>query len=102
LKNAIVLDDHKILNKDGLRFPDEFVKHKVLDAIGDLSLVGMPIIGHFVAYKSGHRLNNLLIRELFAHPERWKIVGDPAMKKTAPGFLSLTIPTFRALGAGQA
>jgi UDP-3-O-[3-hydroxymyristoyl] N-acetylglucosamine deacetylase len=102
LKNAIVLDDDKILNKDGLRFPDEFVKHKILDAIGDLSLVGMPIIGHFVAYKSGHRLNNLLIRELLAHSECWKIVGDPLMNKPSEGFLSLTIPAFRALGAGRA
>src|SRR4030042_724294 len=59
LENAIVLDDEKIINKEGLRFPDEFVKHKILDAIGDLFLLGMPIIGHFVAYKSGHRLNNL-------------------------------------------
>jgi len=73
LKNAIVLDDEKVINKEGLRFPDEFVKHKVLDAIGDLFLLGMPIVGHFKAYKSGHKLNNLLLRELLAHEECWRI-----------------------------
>ena len=74
LKNAVVLDDEKIINKEGLRFPDEFVKHKILDAIGDLFLLGMPIIGHFMAYKSGHKLNNLLLKELLAHEECWKVV----------------------------
>ncbi len=76
LKNAVVLTEKKIVNKEGLRFPDEFVKHKILDAIGDLSLLGMPIIGHFMAYKSGHKLNNLLLKELLAHEECWKIVGS--------------------------
>ena len=75
LDNAVVLDDDKIINKEGLRFSDEFVKHKILDAIGDLFLLGMPIIGHFVAYKSGHRLNNLLLQKLLANEESWKIVS---------------------------
>lgn len=74
LQNAVVLDDEKVINKEGLRFPDEFVKHKILDAIGDLFLLGMPIIGHFIAYKSGHKLNNLLLRELLVHQECWRIV----------------------------
>jgi len=74
LKNAIVLDDEKVINKDGLRAKDEFVKHKILDAIGDLFLLGMPIIGHFWAHKSGHKLNNLLLRKLLSHRERWEIV----------------------------
>ncbi len=74
LNNAIVLDDEKVINKEGLRCPDEFVKHKILDAIGDLSLLGMPIIGHFVAYKSGHKLNNLLLRKLLHHKECWEMV----------------------------
>ena len=65
----------KIINKEGLRFPDEFVKHKILDAIGDLFLLGMPIIGHFVAYKSGHRLNNLLLKELMLKKDCWEIVN---------------------------
>jgi UDP-3-O-[3-hydroxymyristoyl] N-acetylglucosamine deacetylase len=75
LHNAVVLTEDKIVNKEGLRCPDEFVKHKILDAIGDLSLLGMPIIGHFIAYKSGHKLNNLLLKELMAHEKCWKIVG---------------------------
>ncbi len=74
LKNAVVLDDEKVINKEGLRCPDEFVKHKVLDAIGDLYLLGMPIIGHFKAYKSGHKLNNLLLRELLVRSDCWRIV----------------------------
>ena len=74
LNNAIVLDNEKVINKEGLRFPDEFVKHKILDAIGDLSLLGMPVIGHFVAYKSGHKLNNLLLRKLLDHRECWEMV----------------------------
>ena len=74
LDNAIVLDEEKVINKEGLRFSDEFVKHKILDAIGDLSLLGMPIIGHFVACRSGHRLNNLLLRKLLAHRECWEMV----------------------------
>lgn len=75
LKNAIVLDEEKVINKEGLRCPDEFVKHKILDAVGDLSLLGMPIIGHFVAYKSGHKLNNLLLQELVAQRDRWEIIN---------------------------
>ena len=75
LKNAVILDELRIINKDGLRFPDEFVKHKILDAIGDLSLLGIPIIGHFVAYKSGHRLNNRLLKELLIRKECWTLVS---------------------------
>jgi UDP-3-O-[3-hydroxymyristoyl] N-acetylglucosamine deacetylase len=74
LSNAIVLDNEKILNKEGLRCPDELVKHKILDAIGDLFLIGMPIIGHFIGYKSGHRLNNVLLKELMTRIDAWKIV----------------------------
>lgn len=73
LHNAIVLDETRIINKEGLRCPNELVKHKVLDAIGDLFLVGMPIIGHLIARKSGHRLNNLLMRKLIADKEAWAI-----------------------------
>ncbi len=73
LSNAIVFDEKRIINKEGLRFPGELVKHKVLDAIGDLFLLGMPIIGHFSARKSGHKLNNLLIKKLLADRSAWKI-----------------------------
>lgn len=77
LNNAVVLDERRIINKEGLRFHDEFVKHKILDAIGDLSLLGIPIVGHFVAFKSGHRLNNLLLRELMGQKDAWTILnGD--------------------------
>jgi UDP-3-O-[3-hydroxymyristoyl] N-acetylglucosamine deacetylase len=73
LNNAIVLDDTRIINKEGLRCPNELVKHKVLDAIGDLFLIGMPIIGHLIARKAGHRLHNLLIRKLIADKDAWII-----------------------------
>ena len=77
LQNAVVLDDEKVINKEGLRSPDEFVKHKILDAIGDLYLIGMPIIGHFTAYKSGHKLNTQLLKTLLASEESWEIVLPP-------------------------
>jgi len=72
--NAIVLDDYRILNDDGLRYEDEFVKHKVLDAIGDLYLLGHPLIGAFSAYKSGHSLNNRLLRVLVANQDAWELI----------------------------
>lgn len=70
--NAIVLDDYRILNEEGLRFENEFVTHKVLDAIGDLYMCGHPIIGEFRAYKSGHGLNNQLLRAVLADQEAWE------------------------------
>ena len=72
--NAIVVDEYRILNEDGLRYSDEFVRHKVLDAIGDLYLLGNSLIGEFRAYKSGHALNNSLIRALIANPDAWEKV----------------------------
>ena len=74
MDNAVVLDDYRVLNEDGLRYEDEFVKHKVLDAIGDLYLLGHGLIGAFSGYKSGHELNNLLLRELLNRPEAWEEV----------------------------
>jgi len=97
LKNAVVLDDRRIINKDGLRFPDEFVKHKILDAIGDLSLLGIPIIGHFVAYKSGHRLNNLLLKELLIRKECWMLVSRFSKEGMLNELKSLRVPSFRVL-----
>ena len=102
LKNAVVLDDQKVLNKEGLRCDDEFVKHKILDAIGDLSLLGMPIIGHFIAYKSGHKLNNLLLKELMAHKECWKIVNHVDRNSEDNSLMSLSIPSFRVLDTANA
>lgn len=72
--NAIVVDDYKILNEDGLRYDDEFVKHKVLDAIGDLYLLGNSLIGEFRGIKSGHDLNNKLLRKLRAEEDAWEVV----------------------------
>jgi len=74
LDNAVVVDDYRVLNEDGLRYEDEFVKHKVLDAIGDLYLLGRGIIGSFYGHKSGHELNNLLLRRLLADETAWEEV----------------------------
>ncbi len=71
--NAIVVDDYKVLNEDGLRYEDEFVKHKILDAIGDLYLLGNSLIGEFRGYKSGHDLNNKLLRALIAQTDAWEV-----------------------------
>jgi len=72
LENAIVLDEFRVLNSDGLRYGDEFVKHKVLDAVGDLYLLGHPLLASFTAHKSGHALNNLLARQLLLEKESWE------------------------------
>jgi len=74
MDNAVVLDDYRVLNEDGLRYEDEFVKHKVLDAIGDLYLLGHGLIGAYSGFKSGHELNNLLLRKLLDHPQAWEEV----------------------------
>ena len=74
VENAIVVDDYRILNEDGLRYDDEFVRHKVLDAIGDLYQLGKSLIGEFHGYKSGHALNNMLVRELLKQEDAWEIV----------------------------
>jgi UDP-3-O-[3-hydroxymyristoyl] N-acetylglucosamine deacetylase len=83
VENAIVVDDYRILNEDGLRYEDEFVKHKVLDAIGDLYLLGKSLIGEFQGYKSGHALNNILLRELLKQEDAWEVVTFDN-EKTAP------------------
>ena len=78
LDNAIVVDDYRVLNEDGLRFEDEFVKHKVLDAVGDLYLLGSGLIGAFEGYRSGHELNNKLLRALIAKEDAWEYVCPEA------------------------
>lgn len=90
LDNAIVMDEYRVINPDGLRFEDEFVKHKVLDAIGDLYLLGYPLIGAFSGYKSGHALNNALLRELLADEEAWEFVTF-GKDEEAPSFLRLQL-----------
>jgi UDP-3-O-[3-hydroxymyristoyl] N-acetylglucosamine deacetylase len=74
VKNAIVVDDYRVLNEDGLRYDDELVKHKILDAVGDLYLLGHSLIGEFIGHKSGHGLNNRLLRELLQHEDAWEFV----------------------------
>lgn len=88
LENAIVMDEYRILNVDGLRYEDEFVKHKALDAIGDLYLLGHPVIGAYTAYKSGHALNNALLRQLVEDPSAWEFASFLKAEE-APAFLRL-------------
>jgi UDP-3-O-[3-hydroxymyristoyl] N-acetylglucosamine deacetylase len=90
LDNAIVMDDYRVLNADGLRFEDEFVKHKVLDAIGDLYLLGYPLIGAFSGYKSGHAMNNTLLRKLLADEQAWEFATFDSVEE-APAFLRLQL-----------
>jgi UDP-3-O-[3-hydroxymyristoyl] N-acetylglucosamine deacetylase len=92
LDNAIVMDEYRVINPDGLRFDDEFVKHKVLDAIGDLYLLGHPLIGAFSGYKSGHALNNALCRALLADESAWEFVTFDKAEE-APDFLRLQMQT---------
>jgi len=88
LDNAVVMDEYRVLNTDGLRYEDEFVKHKVLDAIGDLYLLGHPLIGTFIAHKSGHALNNKLARALLADKTAWEFASFDATED-APAFVNL-------------
>jgi len=89
MDNAIVMDDYKVLNAGGLRYDDEFVKHKILDAMGDLYLVGKPLLASYSAFRSGHALNNLLLRELLNHPQSWDVVTFADDKLAPRGFAQL-------------
>jgi UDP-3-O-[3-hydroxymyristoyl] N-acetylglucosamine deacetylase len=93
LDNAIVMDDYKVLNTEGLRYNDEFVKHKILDAMGDLYLLGRPLLAAYSAFRSGHALNNKLLRELLARPEAYEIVSFTD-DKTAPKGLAQLAPAW--------
>ncbi|MCB4810361.1 UDP-3-O-acyl-N-acetylglucosamine deacetylase [Methylovorus menthalis] len=86
LDNAIVLDEYRVLNNDGLRYDDEFAKHKVLDAIGDLYVLGHPVIGAYTAYKSGHAMNNQLLRNLLADQEAWEYATFERTEEAPSGF----------------
>lgn len=86
LTNAIVIDDFDVLNPEGLRYPDEFVRHKILDAIGDLYIAGYPIIGAFTGYKSGHAINNALLRKMFSEPDSFEWVTFPNNKNLPAAF----------------
>lgn len=89
LDNAIVLDEYRVLNSEGLRFGDEFIRHKVLDAIGDLYLMGKPFLAAFSAHKSGHALNNRLLRELISQPDAWEVVSFDRADEAPAGISSL-------------
>jgi UDP-3-O-[3-hydroxymyristoyl] N-acetylglucosamine deacetylase len=86
LDNAIVMDDYRVLNTDGLRYDDEFVKHKILDAMGDLYLLGKPLLAEYSAFRSGHALNNKLLRALLARTDAWEIVTFEDEKQAPAGF----------------
>jgi UDP-3-O-[3-hydroxymyristoyl] N-acetylglucosamine deacetylase len=90
LDNAIVLDEFRVLNTDGLRYEDEFAKHKVLDAIGDLYMLGHPLLGSYTAYKSGHGLNNKLIKALIADVSAWEYVTFEDISEAPVGFKEQT------------
>ena len=95
LDNAVVLDEYRVLNGDGLRYSDEFVRHKVLDAIGDLYLLGHPLLASFTAHKSGHALNNVLARELLANPDAWEYVAFEDQAQVPQAVTRwLALPTF--------
>ena len=89
LDNAIVMDDYKVLNTDGLRYNDEFVKHKILDAMGDLYLLGKPLLAAYNAFRSGHALNNKLLRELLSHADAYEVVTFADEKSAPQGFATL-------------
>ena len=89
MDNAILMDDYKVLNAGGLRYDDEFVKHKVLDAMGDMYMLGKPLLASYSAMKSGHALNNKLIRELMLNTEAWEIVTFDDASKAPAGFAQL-------------
>jgi UDP-3-O-[3-hydroxymyristoyl] N-acetylglucosamine deacetylase len=89
MDNVIVVDDYRVLNSDGLRYDDEFVKHKILDAIGDLHIAGKPMLAHYVAFKSGHALNNKLLRKLLADASAFEIVTFEDESKAPAGLAAL-------------
>ena len=89
LDNVIVVDDYRVLNADGLRYGDEFAKHKILDAIGDLHIVGHPLLAHYHAYRSGHALNNRLLRALLARRSAWEIVTFDDEARAPAGLAAL-------------
>ena len=89
MDNVIVVDDYRVLNADGLRYDDEFVKHKILDAIGDMQVLGKPLIGAYTAFKGGHALNNKLLRKLLADASAWEVVSFERETDAPRGFAEL-------------
>lgn len=101
LENAVVVDRFRILNEDGLRYPDEFVRHKILDFIGDVALLGQPIIGHFRADRSGHALNHRFLKELMATPRAWELFEPEALPER-PAPAEVRLPAFGLLDVAAA
>ncbi len=101
LENAIVLDERRVLNKEGLRYSDEFIRHKLLDAVGDLYLAGAPIIGAYECYRPGHAMNNALLHKLFANRDAWMYV-DPESDAVAGAMVAVLPHPAHAAGAGVA
>jgi UDP-3-O-[3-hydroxymyristoyl] N-acetylglucosamine deacetylase len=95
LDNAIVIDDFRILNEDGLRYKDEFVRHKILDFIGDIAVLGAPVIGHFVVQKSGHSMNHAMLRELMENHKYWETLTFKNHRECAQK--SMKLPVFGSL-----
>jgi UDP-3-O-[3-hydroxymyristoyl] N-acetylglucosamine deacetylase len=89
MDNVIVVDDYRVLNSDGLRYGDEFVKHKILDAIGDLHIAGKPLLARYVAFRSGHALNNKLLRKLLADATAYETVTFEREQDAPRGFAQL-------------
>ena len=89
LDNAIVMDDYKVLNSGGLRYDDEFVKHKILDAMGDLYCLGKPLMASYSAFRSGHAMNNLLLRELLSRPEAYEVISFDDERRAPSGFVRM-------------
>ncbi|MDP4594163.1 MAG: UDP-3-O-acyl-N-acetylglucosamine deacetylase [Beijerinckiaceae bacterium] len=96
LENTVALEDERVLNPEGLRFPDEFVRHKTLDAVGDLALAGAPLIGHYRSYCGGHRINVAVLEALFADPDAYELVSAPVRRERAAsgGALGAMAPAF--------
>jgi len=92
LENAVAVDEFRVLNHDGLRYDDEFVRHKILDAVGDLYLLGHPLLGAYTAFKSGHALNNKLARALLADPGAWEIAVFDDVGSKATSFYASSSP----------
>jgi UDP-3-O-[3-hydroxymyristoyl] N-acetylglucosamine deacetylase len=100
LENAVVVSGERVLNEDGLRFADEFVRHKALDAIGDLYLAGAPLLGHYRSDRAGHALNNRLLRQLFADETAWRVVTEKLPAAVATG-VARRAPRLAAAAAGS-
>jgi UDP-3-O-[3-hydroxymyristoyl] N-acetylglucosamine deacetylase len=89
MDNAIVVNDYKVLNSGGLRYDDEFVKHKILDAIGDMQVAGQPLLASYTAFKGGHALNNRLLRKLLADASAYELLSFDREADAPPGFADL-------------